>query len=242
MYSCYSESFIRLMSKFLDDVAGAHCVEFSRSESDFVLVDSLVIRFECSSDGIGREVVSVIAAERGVERFEGIQQTIDRAAFVVLVDDGSDKVGGVTGSGEFGAIFGSVVEDEGVSFEDSLHVCGLFIVNFRVIFVEMSNVDERLNLVKSVGDRIHGELLSWKLNCCESDCKSFADDSVFVRLEDNCHFVCGSGNVWLCEAGSSVSAAVSFELAISIWTVVDYYCVVSAIATEISTFKLEVGE
>ena len=125
MYSCYSESFIRSKSKFLDDVIGAHCVEFFRSESDFVLVDSLVVRFECSSDGIGREVVSVIAAERGVERFEGIHQTVDRAAFIVLVDDGSDKVSGVTGTGEFNAIVGCVVENESVSLIDSLHVVGL---------------------------------------------------------------------------------------------------------------------
>ena len=113
------------MSKFLDDVAGAHCVEFFRSESDFVLVDSLVKRHESSSDGIGREVVSVIAAERGVERFKGIQQAVDRAAFVVLVDDRRDKVGGVTGTGELNAVFGRVVEDEGVSLEDSLHVVSL---------------------------------------------------------------------------------------------------------------------
>ena len=82
-------------------------------------------RHESSSDGIGREVVSVIAAERGVEGFEGIQQAVDRAAFVVLVDDRRDKVSGVTGTGELNAVFGRVVEDESVSLEDSLHVVGL---------------------------------------------------------------------------------------------------------------------
>ena len=84
-----------------------------------------MIRFESSSDGIGRKVVSVIAAERGVERFKGVQQAVDRAAFVVLVDDRRDKVGGVAGAGELGASFGSVVEDESVSLEDSLHMVGL---------------------------------------------------------------------------------------------------------------------
>ena len=100
-------------------------MEFLCSESDFVLVNSFVIRFESSSNGIRVEIVSVIAAKRGVEWFEGIHQTIDSAAFVVSIDDRRLKVSGITSTGEFNAIVGSVVEDEGVSLEYSLHVVGL---------------------------------------------------------------------------------------------------------------------